>query len=144
MSDPATAAHRVRINPDILSDLATHLPRPTLVTCLRTTTNFHFAVPPRLYHTIEVRRDLNPFAFTSRSGNPIYGKKAVLKYINVVNIYEHEVDACTGLDWGIDQPELEVLHLAGGGRPKGLDNPLCQTDTCLFVSVVSSRAKRVI
>ena len=64
----------------------------------------NLAAVPYVYHTIDIKRDprdptrlSKPFlGLSADTGSPC-GKKAALRHVKVVNLFEHEVDICPGL-----------------------------------------------
>lgn len=164
-----SAATRVSTNPDILAIITGLLNPASLLACMSTSTELHDAAVRRLYRRIDVRRDLDPFLRVifpldeppflhkvpshpegcetlPETSTSSFSKLAALRHVKVLNLFEHEKAVCPGLAGLHVLENLETLHLAGGGRPKGVHrgSGFCGSETCPVVSQACERAKRVI
>jgi hypothetical protein len=140
----SSAAFRLGTNRDLPTLLTSHPDRSSLLACLTTSTHFHLAAVPHLYHTIGVKRDLNPSwerTYCQTRGTARmrhFGMSMCLTYS------EHEADSCPGIVGIPELESLQILHFASGGRPPGLDVELCKSDTCSIVTSTCQRVKSVV
>lgn len=140
---PAT---RVGSNPDLLRLLTALLDKSSLLDCLLSSARLYLAAVPHLYHTLDVKRDQKLFvgARESTDGTILpFSKNAALRHVKVINLFEHEIDACPGRSVPVLE-RLEVLHPAGGGRPAGFKSSFCASKTCPFIARACRLARTVV
>ncbi|KAK8870025.1 hypothetical protein IAR55_000595 [Kwoniella newhampshirensis] len=151
---PKLASTQVASNTDILLSVLSHLTASpsTLFSCLLVSRTFFFPSASILYRTITIHpNDPDLFVGSTRPESPYpqpssFGKNNLLPLIRECVVSLHGINECPFVQHYIQPlPNLHTLHLAGGKRPKSLDeNDVCREEQCQFVQKVCVTAKKVV
>ncbi|WVQ78168.1 hypothetical protein IAT38_000251 [Cryptococcus sp. DSM 104549] len=164
------ASTRVSQNPDILPLILSHLPNASLFDCLLTSSTFFHTAVPLLYRSLTIRDQSDLFIGSTRSGasptsssffppldnsspslSPAsrpspYSKNHSLTYVREVHLFTHGKNQCPFVRHYINPlPRLQLLHLARGHWPIGLDTAdECTASTCQFIAKACCTSRRVL
>ncbi|WVR04953.1 hypothetical protein IAU60_001965 [Kwoniella sp. DSM 27419] len=153
-----SAAAQLGQTSDILSQVLGHLPPPSLFSTLLVSKRFFHLTAPHLYHTLTIKHGLRDVSVGSTRPDILalevdaavgraetdFSKNGLLRLVRRVDVHMHGKNECPFvLNYLQAFPNLQVVHLAGGERPRGLDD-VCEPDQCQFVTKVCVNARRAI